>query len=170
MSMEGINESIHSLGGIEEIPSKIGVFSRMQKLQFENTRDYRGFSTRLDGLESTQGVTKSSRTSQSSRPQESRKENRIHSKQSTKRTRLTRIQKPGGHKKDWASFPTQSQYKVFQKSIPKVLILERRGGRRTEKGDDGEEAGGHWPSVRREAKGSPGERGKGSIYSTHAGV
>ena len=75
MSTEGINESLHGLGGIEEIPSKIGVFSRTQKLQFEKTRDSGGFSTRLDGLESSQRITKSSRTSQSSRAQESTKEN-----------------------------------------------------------------------------------------------
>ena len=30
MSTEGIEESLHGLGGIEEIPSKIGVFSRTQ--------------------------------------------------------------------------------------------------------------------------------------------
>ena len=34
MSTEGIEESLHGLGGIEEIPSKIGVFSRTQQLQF----------------------------------------------------------------------------------------------------------------------------------------
>ena len=39
MSMEGINESLDGLGGIEEIPSKIGVFSRTQKLRFVETRD-----------------------------------------------------------------------------------------------------------------------------------
>ena len=113
-STEGIDELLHGLGEIDEIGSKIGVFLRTQKLRFVVTRDSGGFSTRLDGLESSQRVTKSSRTSQSSRAQESTKENRIHSKQSTKPTRLTRIQKPGGHKEDWASFPTQSQYKVFK--------------------------------------------------------
>ena len=39
MTMEGIDESLHGLGGIEEIPSKIGVFSRTQQLRFEGTRD-----------------------------------------------------------------------------------------------------------------------------------
>ena len=39
MSMEGINESLDGLKGIEEIPSKIGVFSRTQKLRSEGTRD-----------------------------------------------------------------------------------------------------------------------------------
>jgi len=57
MFMEGIDESLHSLGGIEEFPSKNGVFSRTQKLRFEWTRDSGGFSTRLDGLESPQRVT-----------------------------------------------------------------------------------------------------------------
>ena len=49
MSTEGIEESLHGLGGIEEIPSKIGVFSRTQQLRFEGTRDSGGISTRLDG-------------------------------------------------------------------------------------------------------------------------
>jgi len=57
MFMEGIDESLHSLGIIEEFPSKNGVFSRTQKLRFEWTRDSGGFSTRLDGLESPQRVT-----------------------------------------------------------------------------------------------------------------
>ena len=62
MSTEGIDESVHGLGGIEEFPSKNGVFSRTQKRCFEGTRDSAGFSTRLDGLESLQGVMKSSRS------------------------------------------------------------------------------------------------------------
>ena len=57
MSMEGIDESLHGLGGIEEFPSKNGVFSRTQKLRIKGTRDSAGFSTRLDGLESLQRVT-----------------------------------------------------------------------------------------------------------------
>jgi hypothetical protein len=32
MSTEGIDESLHGLGGIEEFPSKNRVFSRTQKL------------------------------------------------------------------------------------------------------------------------------------------
>jgi len=51
MSMEGIDESLHGLGEIDEIRSKIGVFLRTQKLRFVVTRDSGGFSTRLDGLE-----------------------------------------------------------------------------------------------------------------------
>ena len=57
MSTEGIDESLHGLGGIEEFPSKNGFFSRTQKRRFEGTRDSAGFSTRLDGLESLQRVT-----------------------------------------------------------------------------------------------------------------
>ena len=34
MTTEGIDESLQGLGGIEEIPSKIGVFSRTQQLRF----------------------------------------------------------------------------------------------------------------------------------------
>ena len=97
------------LGGIEEIPSKIGVFSRTQKLRSEWTRDSRGFSTWLEGLGSLQRVTQSSRNTSSSRGQESTKEN-----QNSIKTRYENkgIQKPRGHKEGTASFPTQSQYKV----------------------------------------------------------
>ena len=71
MTTEGIGESLHGLGGIEEIPSKIGVFSRMQQFRFGETRDSRGYSTRLDGFESLQRVTKTSRIKPSTRAQES---------------------------------------------------------------------------------------------------
>jgi len=97
MSMEEIDESLHGLGGIEDSLSKNGVFSRTQKLQSEGTRDSGGFSTWLDGLESFQRVTQSPQNSLSSRTQESTKENRIHPKQTTNRTRLKRNQNPGGH-------------------------------------------------------------------------
>ena len=39
MSTEGINESLHGLGGIEEFPSKNGVFSKTQERQFEGARE-----------------------------------------------------------------------------------------------------------------------------------
>ena len=80
MSMEGIDESLHGLEGIEEIPSKIGVFSRTQQLRFGGAHDSGGYITRLDGFESLQRVTKSSRTTPSTRAQESTKENRISNK------------------------------------------------------------------------------------------
>ena len=54
---KGIDESLHGLGGIEEFPSKNGVFLEREKLRFEKTRDSVGFSTRLGGLESLQRVT-----------------------------------------------------------------------------------------------------------------
>ena len=88
MSTEGINELLHGLGGIDENRSKIGVFSRMQKLRFVVIRDFGGFSTRLEGFESLQRVTKSSRIKPSTRAQESTKGNRIHPKRSTNRTRM----------------------------------------------------------------------------------
>ena len=56
-STEGIEESLHEKGGIEEIPSKNGVLSRTRKAPIEGTRDSGDFSTRLDGLESLQRVT-----------------------------------------------------------------------------------------------------------------
>ena len=88
MSTEEIDQSLHGLGGIEDSLSKNGVFSRTQKLQSEGTRDSGGFRAWLDVLESLQRVTRSSEIHSSSRAQESSKENRIHRKQSTKRTRL----------------------------------------------------------------------------------
>ena len=39
MSTKGIDELLHDLRGIEEFPSKNGVFFRMQKLQFEGARE-----------------------------------------------------------------------------------------------------------------------------------
>ena len=84
MSTEGIDESLHGLGGIEEFQSKNGVFSRTQKRRFEETRDSGGFCTRLDRLESLQRVTQSPRNDLSSRTQESTKENRKSSKQGTR--------------------------------------------------------------------------------------
>ena len=44
MTTEGIDESLHGLGGIEEIPSNIGVFSRTQQLRLWETRDSGGYS------------------------------------------------------------------------------------------------------------------------------
>ena len=39
MSTKGIDELLHDLRGIEEFPSKNGVFSRTQKLRFERARE-----------------------------------------------------------------------------------------------------------------------------------
>ena len=110
-STEGIDELLHGLGEIDEIRSKIGVFLRTQKLRFMVTRDSGGFSTRLDGFESLQRVTKTSRNKSSTRSHESIKENRNSIKRGTRSMNSNRKQTPGGHKEDWASFPTQSQYK-----------------------------------------------------------
>ena len=75
MSTEGIDESLHGLGGIEEFPSKNGVFSRTQKSPIEGTHDSGEFSTRLDGLEASQGVTKSSRNRSQSHAQRTKRKN-----------------------------------------------------------------------------------------------
>ena len=113
MSTEGIDESLHGLRGIEEILSKIGVFSRMQQLRFKGTRDSGGYSTRLDGFESLQRVTKSTWIKPSTRAHESAKENRNSIKWGTRWTKTRWIQNPGGHKEGRASFPDQSQYKIL---------------------------------------------------------
>ena len=65
-STEGIDELLHGLGEIDEILSKIGVFLRTPKLQFEEARESEGFRARQDGLGTPQGVTKSSRSNPSS--------------------------------------------------------------------------------------------------------
>ena len=110
-STEGIDELLHGLGGIEEIPSKIGVFSRMQQLRYGGTRDFGGYSTRLEGFQSLHRVTKSSRIKPLTRAHESTKENRNSIKRGT---RMRWIQNPGGHKEGRASFPDQSQYKILK--------------------------------------------------------
>ena len=83
-SPKDFNESPHGLRGIGRNRSKSGVFSRTQKLRFVETRDSGGCSTRLDGLGSLQGVTKSTRSRPSSRAQELTKENRISTKRGTR--------------------------------------------------------------------------------------
>ena len=80
MSMEGIDELLHGLGGIEEFPSKNGIFLERENLRFEKTRDSVGFSTRLGGLESLQRVTQSSQT-------RAPKTNKVNSKSIAKKAR-----------------------------------------------------------------------------------
>ena len=84
MSTDEIDELLHGLGGIDENRSKIGVFSRMQKLRFGGTRDSAEYSTRLEGFESLQRVTKSSRINPLTRAHESTKENRNSIKRDTR--------------------------------------------------------------------------------------
>ena len=84
MSTEGINKSLHGLGGIEELRARMGFSLERQELRFEWTRDSRGCSTRLEVLESLQRVTKSSRTKPSTRAHESTKENRISNKRGSR--------------------------------------------------------------------------------------
>ena len=43
--------------------------------------------------------------------------------------KLTRIQKPRGHKEERASFPDQFHTRVSKIHIPKILTLERKEGR-----------------------------------------
>jgi len=58
---------------------------------------------------------------------------KIHHTKDIQRTRLIQIQKPRGHKEDWAAFPRSILVQKPQQTIPKVLILERRGRNRKEK-------------------------------------
>ena len=55
-STEGIDESLHGLGGITGLVSKNGVFSRAQKLRIDETHDPVSFSPRLDESGSQQRV------------------------------------------------------------------------------------------------------------------
>ena len=74
-SPKDFNESPHGLRGIGRNRSKSGVFSRTRKAPIEGTRDSRDFSTRLDGLESLQRVTKSSRKRPQSHAPRTNREN-----------------------------------------------------------------------------------------------
>ena len=112
MSTEGIEESLHEKGGIEEIPSKNGVFSRTRKSPIEGARDSGDFSTRLDGLEAPQEVTKSSRNRPQSHAQRTKRGETKLISWKPQSMKLMQIQKPGGHKEISASFPDQFQYKV----------------------------------------------------------
>jgi len=47
-----------------------------------------------------------------------------------------RNQTPGGHKEGWASFPEQSQYKIFTNPWLKPLSLETREPRERESARD----------------------------------
>ena len=53
-STEGIDESLHGLGGIAGLVSKNGVLSRTQKLRIDGTHDSMSFSPRLEELGSQQ--------------------------------------------------------------------------------------------------------------------
>jgi len=112
MSTEGIEESLHEKRGIEEIPSKNGVFSRTRKSPIEGARDSGDFSTRLDGLEAPQEVTKSSRNRPQSHAQRTQRGEPKLISWRPQSMKLMQIQKPGGHKGVRASFLDQFQYKV----------------------------------------------------------
>ena len=58
-SPKDFNEGPHRLRGIEEIGARAGFSLERKNLGFERTRDSGDFITRLDGLESHHGVTKS---------------------------------------------------------------------------------------------------------------
>ena len=107
MSTKGIEESLHVEGGIEEIPSKNGVFSRTQKALIEVTRDSGDFSTGLDGLESLQRVTKSSRNCPQSHALRTNRDNQNSSHGRHTKYKIDPNSKARGHKEDRASFPDQ---------------------------------------------------------------
>ena len=133
MTMEGIDDSLHGLGGIEEIPSKIGVFSRTQKLRSEGTRHSEGFSTWLEGLESLQRVTQSPRYNISSRTQESKKGKlkfiQMRHKMNAIDTRSKAPRAQGGRGLLSHTISVQES----QKSISKILPLEKRREEQEEK-------------------------------------
>ena len=112
-STEGIDKSLHGLGGIEEIPSKNGVFSRTQKHQFEGACESEGFSTRLEGLGTPPRSHENNKNQLLTLRTRIDNENRNSTKQGTKRKGLRRDQNPGGHNEGRASFPDQFTYKVF---------------------------------------------------------
>ena len=111
-SPKDFNESPHELRGIGRNRSKSGVFSRTRKSPIEGARDSGDFSTRLDGLEAPQGVTKSSRNHPQSHAQGTKRGEPKLISWRPQSMKLMQIQKPGGHKEVRASFPDQFQYKV----------------------------------------------------------
>ena len=56
ISPKDLTQKIHGCREIEERSKRIGVFSRTQNRQFVRTLDSSRFSTRLEGLESSQRV------------------------------------------------------------------------------------------------------------------
>ena len=132
MTTEGIDESLHGLGGIEEIPSKIGVFSRTQQLRFGGTRDSGGYSTGLEGFESQQRVTKSSRIKPSTRAHESTKENRNSIKTRHKMNKNEMNSKPrraqGGKGLLSRSISVQNPQESILQNLPLVKRREKQRG------------------------------------------
>jgi hypothetical protein len=133
MSTEGIEESLHEKRGIEEIPSKNGVFSRTRKSPIEGACDSGDFSTRLDVLEAPQEVTKSSRNRPQSHAQRTKRGEPKLISWRPQSMKLMQIQKPGGHKEVRASFPDQFQYKVSKIHSPKSYSKERKGEEETDR-------------------------------------
>ena len=113
MSTEGIDESLHGLGGIEEFLSKNGVFSRTKKRQFE-ARESEGFSTRLDGLGAPQGVTKTTRTNSSPCAQESTTKIEIQPNKARNGKDLDEIKTPEGTRRIGPPFPINLSTKSSQ--------------------------------------------------------
>src|SRR6185312_9811085 len=125
-STEGIDELLHGLGEIDEIRSKIGVFSRTPKLRSVVTRDFWGFNTRLDGFESLQRLTKSSRSKPSSRVQESTAKIEFQSSKAQDERNRSEFKAPEGTRREGPPFPHDlcSKYSRIHASNPR----EERGG------------------------------------------
>ena len=155
VSTEGIDESLHGLGEIEEFPSKNGVFSRIEKLRSESARESEGISTRLEVLGSLQGVTKTTRTNSTTRAQESKTKIEFQSNNARKRKELRQDQNPGGHKEGRASFPDLSTYKVsrIHGSNPREERWSRETGRRRWRQAQGSGSVLFWQGAGREERG-----------------
>ena len=129
---EGIDELLHGLGEIDEIRGKIGGFSRTPKPQFEGTRESKGFRTRIEGLEAPQGITKMSRINLSTCAQDPTKENRIHPKTKDKACEIDLLPKPRRAQGGLGLLSRSISVQESQRSISKILILEKRRKNREE--------------------------------------
>ena len=87
-STEGIDELLHGLGEIDEILSKIGVFSRTPKLQFEGARESEGFRARQDGLGTPKESQNRQETTRHLEFENRQRKIEFQSNQSTNRMRL----------------------------------------------------------------------------------
>ena len=122
--------------------ARTGFSLERQELRFEWTHDSRKISTRLDGLESLQRVTRSSENHSSSRTKSSKTRHKSYEIELNSKPRRAQ---GGLGLLSWSISVQKSQ-----QSIPKVLILERRGRNRERTPGRRWWRAGHWEKEERE--------------------
>ena len=116
LSMEGINELLHEMGGIEEYPSKNGVFSKTQECRFERARESKEICTKQKGVDSHKELRE---PPQIRSPWTHKRKSKIHHKEGARRTELNTIESPEGTRREGPPFPINSRTKS-QESISKI--------------------------------------------------